>query len=77
MPSQSGTSPNSVEIERMLKSVDEHTNAFKNKIEYCTLIETEIKLLDVGVLPEVTPTFTALSHFKCTVLGFSFWLQEI
>jgi len=50
LPNRSGTSLTSVEIERMLTSVDKHTNAFKNKIEYCTLIETEIKLLDVGVL---------------------------
>jgi hypothetical protein len=55
-----------VEIELTLTSVDEHTNAFKNKIEYCTLIETEIKLLEIGVLSEVTRT--AMSNFKCNVL---------
>jgi len=68
LPSQSRTSPTSVEIERTLTSVDEHTNTFKNKIEYCTLFETEIKLLDIGALSEVTPTRTAISHFKCNVL---------
>jgi hypothetical protein len=75
LPSQSRTSPTSVEIELVLTSVDEHTNAFKNRIEYCTLIETEIKLLEIGVLSEVTHTCTAISHFKCNVL--SVWPQEI
>ena len=40
----------------MLTSVYQHTNSFKNKIEYCTIIETEIKLLQIGVLSEVTRT---------------------
>jgi hypothetical protein len=57
-----------VGIELMLTSGDEHTNAFKNKIEYCTLIETGIKLLEIGVLSEVTHTCTAISHFKRNVL---------
>jgi len=64
LPNQSGTSLTSVEIERMLTSVEEHTNVFKNKIEYCTLIETESKLLDSGVLSEVTPTCTAISPLQ-------------
>jgi hypothetical protein len=63
LTSQSRTSSTSVEIERTLTSVDEHTNTLKSKIEYCTLFETEIKLLDIGVLPEVTPTCTGISHF--------------
>jgi hypothetical protein len=57
-----------VEIECTLTSVDEHKNTFKNKIEYCTLFETEIKLLDIGVLSEVIPTCTAISNFKYNVL---------
>ena len=64
LPNQSGNSLTSVEIELMLTSVDEHTNVFTNKTEYCTLIETEIKLLDVGVQPEVTPTCTIISPLQ-------------
>jgi len=59
-----------VEIELTLTSVDEYRNAFKNKIEYCILIETEIKLLEIGVLSEVTHTCSEISHFKCNVLDF-------
>ena len=55
-------------IELMITSCDEHTNAFKNKIEYCNLIETEIKLLEIDILSEVTHTCTAISHFKRNVL---------